>query len=97
MVEEGEPQIDKEVEPYIQKLEKEIYLSKPITDDSGQPVLSSPSSQDPNIVLPVTQTIYALGLTKKVTEAVRWLSEWCKRLIKIFDKRVVFREEEVNE
>ena len=33
VVEEGEPQISKEIEPLVQKLEKEIYLSKPITDD----------------------------------------------------------------
>lgn len=96
VVEESEPAIDKEVEPYIQKLEKEIYLSKPITDNYGQPLISPPAPQDPKIVLPITNTLYVFGLTQKVTEAVRWLSEWCKRLIKIFGKRAIFREEKVR-
>lgn len=93
---EVEPKIDKEVEPYIQKLEKEIYLSKPITDDYGQPLVSAPSAQQPQITLPVSQDKYALGLTRKVSESIRWLAEWCLRIIKIFGSRTVFREERTS-
>jgi len=90
---EKEPVIDKEVEPYIQKLEKEIYLSKPVTDDSGQPLVSPPAPQQPQITLPVTKGKYTWGLTRRVSESIRWLAEWCLRLIKIFGSRAVFREE----
>jgi len=93
VIAESEPKLDKEVEPYIEKLEKEIYLTKPITDDGGQPLISPPAPQHPIITLPISKLVYGLGLKKKVTESLRWLSEWCFRLVKIFGNRVVFREE----
>lgn len=91
---ESEPEVDKEVESYIQKVEKEIYLNKPITDDGGQPLVSPPAPQDPQIILPITDDQLNLGLKQKVTDSIRWLSEWCLRLIKIFGARAVFREAE---
>lgn len=95
VVEEGvEPKVDEEVEPLIQKIEKEIYLAKPITDDYGQPLVSPPAPQQPQIVLPVTQTAYFYGLKQKVSDSIRWLAEWCLRLIKVFGFRAVFREGE---
>lgn len=96
VVEEGEPEIDKEIEPLVQKIEKEIYLSKPITDDYGQPLVSPPAPQNPKITLPVTKAVYNSGLTKKISESIRWLAEWCFRIIKIFGPQAEFREEKVN-
>ncbi len=89
---EPNPELSKEVEPYIEKIEKEVYLSKPINDDYGQPLISPPVSQKPNIVLPLTKSKYEFGLTQKVSESIRWLSAWCKRLVKIFGTRISFRE-----
>ncbi len=89
---EVEPKIDKEVEPLIQKLEKEIYLAKPVTDDAGQPLVSNPAPTNPQITLPVSKSQYTFGLTQKVTDSVRWLAEWCLRLIKVFGPKAVFRE-----
>lgn len=96
VVEETEPKIDKEVETLVEKLEKEIYLSQPITDDYGQPLISAPSPQNPQIVLPVTKTTYLYGITQKIDESVRWLTEWCLRVIKIFGAKAVFQEEKTN-
>jgi len=96
VVEEGEPEVAKELEPLVQKIEKEIYLSKPVIDDYGQPLVSSPSPQNPQITLPVTKSVYNFGLTKKISESVRWLAEWCLRIIKIFGTRAEFREEKVK-
>lgn len=89
---EPNPEIEKELEPYLEKIEKEQFLQKTITDDYGQALVSAPSPQQPNIVLPISQNQYNIGLTQKVTESVRWLAEWCKRLVKIFGNRIVFRE-----
>ncbi len=94
VVEESEPKIDKEVEPLIHKLEQEIYLAKPVTDDYGQPIVSPPSSQNPKITLPVTKSTFSFGLTQKISDSIRWLAEWCLRLIKIFGNQAVFREEQ---
>lgn len=91
-IKETEPKANKEIEPLIQRLEKEIYLSKPITDDYGQPLVSNSAPTSSTITLPVTKNQFAFGLTQKVTESVRWLAEWCWRLIKIFGEKVSFRE-----
>ncbi len=89
---EPNPEIEKDLESYFEKVEKEQYLSQPITDDYGQPLVSAPAPQQPNIVLPVTQNLYLSGLKQKVTESVRWLAVWCGKLIKIFGARAIFRE-----
>lgn len=94
IVEPKEKEIDKDVQPYIEKIEKEIFLTKPVTDDYGQTLVTAPSAQPTQIVLPVTQATYLLGLRKKLSESVRWLAEWCLRLVKIFGNRAVFRKEE---
>lgn len=89
---EPNPEISKDVEPYIEKIEKDTYLAKPITDDYGQSLVSPPSPQKPNIILPLTKSKYEFGLTQKVSESIRWLAAWCGRLIKIFGTRISFRE-----
>lgn len=89
---EPNPIIEKEVEGYIARVEKEAELVKPITDNFGQALISPPSSQQPKIVLPVTQNQYLFGMTQKITQSIRWLVVWCQRLIKIFGPRAVFRE-----
>ncbi|HUV72132.1 MAG TPA: hypothetical protein VMW25_03930 [Clostridia bacterium] len=96
VVKEEEPKLDKEVEKYFEKVEEEQYLSQPVTDDAGQVLVSPAAPQKPQIVLPVTQVTYNLGLTKKVSDSLRWLSEWCRRLLKIFGSRAIFREEKVR-
>ena len=90
---EAEPKLQPEVESMIKRVEKEIYMAKPITDDAGQPVMQSPAAVTPVITLPITQSTYIVGLTQQITESVRWLAEWCRRVIKILGEKVVFREE----
>jgi hypothetical protein len=93
---EGEPEI-KEVESLVEKLEKEdATLTQPVTDDSGQPLVSPAAPLKPQIVLPLTSTQYTFGLKQKVSHSIRWLAEWCFRLVKIFGPRAVFRETEVR-
>jgi hypothetical protein len=89
---EPEIEIKEELTPFLEKVEKEQYLQKPITDDYGQPIISAPAPQQPKIILPISQNQYNFGLTQKVTDSVRWLAEWCQRLFKIFGNRIVFRE-----
>ncbi len=95
---EGEAEIPKEVEPLVEKLEKEdVALTQPVADDAGQPLVSPAAPQQPQIVLPLTSSQYAFGLKQKVSCSIRWLSEWCFRLVKIFGPRAVFREREAKE
>jgi hypothetical protein len=92
---EGEPEI--KVESLLEKLEKEdATLTQPVTDDSGQPLVSPAAPLQPQIVLPLTSSQYAFGLKQKVSHSVRWLAEWCFRLVKIFGPRALFRETEAR-
>jgi hypothetical protein len=92
---EGEPKVAKEVESLVEKLEKEdATLTQPVADDSGQPLVSPAAPLQPQIVLPLTSTQYVFGLKQKVSRSIRWLSEWCRRLIKILGPRATFQEGE---
>jgi len=94
---EEEPKIAQEIKPLVQKLEEEdATLTQPVTDDAGQPLVSPAAPQQPQIVLPLTSSQYAFGLKQKVSRSIRWLSEWCFRLVKIFGTRAVFRETEAK-
>lgn len=94
VVEEKEKEVEEEVQPFIEKIEKEIYLAKPVTDDYGQTLVTSPSAEPTQIILPISQSQLLFGLKQKVSDSIRWLAEWCLRLIKIFGPRAVLRKEE---
>lgn len=93
VIEEKEMEISPEMEPFVKKIEKEIYLAKPVTDKYGQPLVTAPSAQPANIILPISQTQFLYGLKQSVNDSIRWLAEWCLRLIKIFGKSISFRKE----
>jgi len=94
VVETKEKEVEKEIEPYVQKIEKEIYLSKPITDNFGQTLVTAPSAQPTQIVLPISQNQFLFGLKQSVGDSIRWLAEWCLKLIKILGAKAVFQKEE---
>lgn len=83
-----------EREGYLERLEKEVELQKPVTDDYGQVLVTSAAAQQPKIILPMDRTTYLnpKNWHKPVTEAIRWLLEWAKRIVKMHPKQVVFEE-----
>jgi len=86
------PEIEppKEVANWLEKVEKgDVYLAKPVTDDqTGQTLVTAPSAQQPKIVLPLTRGQLIAGLKQKMNQAIRWLAEWCLRLIKMQPNQV---------
>ena len=86
------PEIKKPVESWLEKLEKgeDITLPQPVTDDQGQIILDDAAPQHPKIVLPLTETEIEEGSRHKIWESVRWLSEWCVRMEKMYHGRVVY-------
>jgi len=90
-----EPEINPE-KTLIQKIEEDVVLDKPVMDNYGQPIVSPAAPQNPKIVLPISRNSYALGLTRKISESIRWLAEWCFRLVKIFGERASFKEVETK-
>ncbi len=84
----------KELDSLLEKVEKkEVYLTKPVTDNqTGQVLVTAPSAKQSKIVLPLDKQQMAYGLKQKVDDAVRWLAEWCLRLIKMNPQGVVLQQ-----
>ena len=97
---EGEPRIiekkefepSSEVKPWVAKVKsaEEITLPQPIKDEYGQILIEAAQPVKPRIVLPLAKPKIKRALQKKIVESVRWLAEWCLRLIKMFPKRVTY-------
>ncbi len=87
--------VRKEVETWLEKVEKTTTtLPKTVTDDqTGQPLVSPADPQTPQITLPLTKQQIATGAKKKIDQALRWLSEWCLRIIKIKQAKVSFKKQ----
>ncbi|MDP3888707.1 MAG: hypothetical protein Q8Q24_01550 [bacterium] len=87
------PETQAEKEGYITRVEKDFELKKPVTDDSGQVLVSPPAPQSPKIVLPVTQATYLTPSNwhLPITSALKWLLEWSKRIAKSYPGRTMFR------
>ncbi len=89
------PRVPREVSHWIERVEKNIYLNKPITDDqTGQVVATSSQAKKPKIILPVTKKKFLSGMKTKTGEALRWLAELYFRLIKKDPERIVFKEDQ---
>lgn len=87
-VEEIPTNPEAEIEGYIEKVEKEAELAKPVVDDYTQQVLvGSAAPQKPKVTLPLTDDQIKQGLHHKVWEAIRWLAEWCARQLKMIRNR----------
>jgi len=88
--------LEPEVEGWLEKVEKEdSQLQQPVTDDqTGQVVLDSAKGgqgQQFKAILPLTKDEVDKGLHHKVLDSVRWLAEWCIRMIKMFGNKVAYR------
>lgn len=77
------PEVSKEVEGYVEKIEKEAELQQAVTDDYHQILVGPASSQKPQVKIPLTDDQIQAGLHHKVWEAIRWLAEWCVRQMKM--------------
>lgn len=95
---EGEPRVieKKDFEPAAEVKEwvsevkeaEEITLPQPIKDEYGQILMEAATPVKPRIVLPLSRPKTQQALHKKIIESIRWLAEWCLRLLKMFPKRV---------
>ncbi len=86
--------LEPEVEGWLEKLEKEeTKLNQPVTNQTtGQVVLDDAQKQTGfKVVLPLTKDEVEKGLRHQVVDSLRWLAEWCLRLIKMFGNKVAYR------
>lgn len=89
------PEISPELAEHVEKVVRgEIQLPGPIQvgKHEGEDVTITPfTPQQPNIVLPLTQSDFQLGAKQPVSSAWKWLMEWVKRIILKNPGRAVYR------
>lgn len=69
------------VEHILQKVERDHTTAAPVTDDSGQTVLTPSQPQQQTIItLPLTEEEIKHGLHHRIIDSIRWLAEWCMRM-----------------
>jgi len=86
-----EAEVPAEIESWLKRIEKDSQLSQSVTDANGQVLVAPAQPPVDKIILPLDRTTFVRGLKAKVGEAIRWLSEWCFRLIKMNPRRVQFK------
>lgn len=92
ILEKKEFKLPKEVKGWVKEEQKEeTTLLKTIRDEFGQILLKAALPSKPKIVLPLTRDQTKLALKKKIVESVRWLAEWCLRILKMFPKRTEYK------
>lgn len=103
-LETSELQAIKEVESYIEKIEKSAETAVSDNNTSQQSDTSSksnPTIQQSNsmgytdttvkkVLLPIDQSEISSGLNAGVSSGIRWLSEWCVMMIKKYPGRVFY-------
>jgi hypothetical protein len=91
------PELEKkpDMAGYIEKVEKEAEVPKPIVDDYTQQVLLKSSvTQNPKVTLPMTADDAQKGLKRAVWDSVRWLATWCIRQFKMLNGRAEYKTSE---
>lgn len=91
-VSENPAETPAEKEGLVQRIDVPV-LEKPVTS-GGQVVVTSPTLQQPKIVLPLSSQSYLnpKNWHKPVTSALSWLLRWVKRLREIYPGRTVFNQ-----
>jgi hypothetical protein len=99
MFKEGEPtvyekkefEVSTEVKDWVkQEKKEEIVLPQPVKDEFGQILMEAAQPAKLKIVLPLNKNQIGMALKYKIADSVRWMAEWCLRLIKMFPKRVKY-------
>ncbi len=95
VVELKEPEeVPPEVAGWVERVKRDdIHLPEPVTHD-GQIIVAPSQPKQVKIVLPLSQTGVQQGLTLKVVYSLRWLAEWCMRIIKKLPGKVMYRSAE---
>jgi len=84
----------KELAGWMEKLEKgeDIQLPQPVTDDYGQILVQSAAPQKPKVTLPLDDNQLKFGLGQTMANSLRWLAEWCLRLLKMWPGRIEYKQ-----
>lgn len=85
------PEVPPEVEQVEAVAGAEISLPQPVTDDTGAVIVDTPAPQQVTVTLPLTEEEMNQALHLKIVYSLRWLAEWCKRLLKIMRGKFIYK------
>jgi hypothetical protein len=94
---EPAPELPVEVESFLEKVEdrqEEMPDEIVIADGSTSLSMAHQPVKKPVIVLPITPEIEAAGQKKSPHWSIRWLTEWSRKIIKMFSGKVVYRQQQ---
>jgi hypothetical protein len=88
-----ETELGPEVKDWMEKVEngQSVNLNQPVVDDYGQILLDNSTSQQPQLILPLDEEEVRKGLHTRIADSIRWLAEWCWRLLKMGGKRIEYK------
>ena len=72
-----------EVEGWIERSERDDVTEPKTVVYEGQPIVSPAAPQQVRVSLPLDNTGIKKGLQQQIAESIRWLAEWCLRLMKV--------------
>ena len=67
-------------------------IPTPVEDEFGEILLKASNVPKPNIILPIDEEELEKTFHHKVADSIRWLGEWCKRVIKVYPQRAYFKQ-----
>ncbi len=87
-------EIPPEAKDWMQQIEEgeEISFPGPIKDDFGQILMEAAKITKPQFNLPLDDKGVKIGLQHKIADSIRWMAEWCLRLIKMIPDRLVYSQ-----
>lgn len=91
IIEVKEPgELPVEVEGWIERTEKdEVRDFQPVVHE-GQVLVAAPATQVPSVTLPLTEEEMKKGAHQKIFESMRWMAEWCLKMIKQYHAKLVY-------
>ncbi len=82
-------EVPSEVEGWVERVKRgeDVHLAEPVVH-KGETLVGSSKSKTVRVMLPLTEEGVKKGLHYKVYDSVRWLAEFCVRLLKIPGKAI---------
>jgi galactose-1-phosphate uridylyltransferase len=92
IVEMREPkELPEEVEGWLERVEREDVEQPRAVVHKGKTIVSPSAPQDVSVTLPLTEEEVKQGLHHKLVESVRWMAEWCARIVKKYHGRIAYK------
>jgi hypothetical protein len=85
-----------EVAGWVERAENDQVPEPQTIVHKGQVYATSSTPQQVQITLPIGQAQIKQGLHHKVIDSVRWLAEWCVRIVKRYKGQVGYKQEQVQ-